>query len=123
VNVLLLGLVNWVATCILVESELFREPREWVHMKDEVWGIVIDDGDERIKRRWRVYDYLWHKASYLVACQLCTGTWVGIALAIIFGSPFGTGLAAVVAGGLVYKAIGHLALETSAVLKGVANHG
>lgn len=85
-TVLFLGLVCWWATTIIVESEITRPLREWC---------------ER---------HMHEKVAYLAHCHMCCGTWVGLALAAVFGGPF-PGFAGWVANGLLYKAIGHLVLE------------
>lgn len=92
-TVIALGLVNWMATTILVESKLFRPLRQFVN-----------------NRRFGPRKVLWDKLSYLVGCHLCTGTWVGLAQAAVFGSPW-SGWYGWIAGGLLYKAVGHLVLE------------
>jgi hypothetical protein len=94
-TVVLLGLVNWIATTIVVESEFFRPLR---------------DGIAQIGERRPRHRAAWEKASYLVGCHLCTGTWIGLVQALVFGSPW-AGVPGLVAGGLVYKALGHLTLE------------
>lgn len=105
-QVLFLGLVTWIATTIVVESELFRPLRAWIGMRgvarklDRDTRRLREDGSSR----------LWAKAAYLVECPLCTGTWIGLVLAFTFGSPF-PGLPGTIAGGLLYKAIAHLVLE------------
>lgn len=88
-NPVLLGLVCWIATTIVVEAELTRPVRE------------------RVKRSRRCCAL---KLDYLVSCHLCSGTWIGLTLSAVFGSPWG-GFAGIVAGGLLYKAIAHLILE------------
>lgn len=127
--VLYLGLANWLVTLIVVESELCRPLRERaagsrLPTLREVWRALPDEalrspdiGSElqRIKttpvpRR--------PKLAYLVSCHLCAGTWVGLAMALVAGSPF-PGLAGVVLGGLTYKALGHVTLEATAALQRV----
>lgn len=95
-----LGLVNWIATCIIVDAELTRPCREWVECR-------------------RHEHVVWDKLAYLVSCHLCAGTWVGIVTALVVTSvwPSWTG---VIASGLAYKAVGHLTLEASAVLQKAA---
>ena len=81
----LLGLVCWVVTTIIVESELFQPLRDWVGMRSRWFG-------------------------YLFRCHLCVGVWIGLLLAAMFGSPWG-GFFGWIAGGLCIKAIAHLVLE------------
>jgi|FLYL01.1.fsa_nt_gi hypothetical protein len=95
--VIALGLVNWIATTILVESELFRSVREYVDRR--AWDA-----------RWEWSRRVWNKARYLIRCHLCTGTWVGLVQASVFGSPW-DGVTGWIAGGLLYRAVGHLVLE------------
>lgn len=93
--VLFAGLVNWLVTLIIVESELFREVRDWVDTHAP------------------------EKLRYLVHCHLCCGTWIGLALALVLPGP----LVAVhplltwFLNGLLYKAVGHVTLEITAILK------
>lgn len=89
------GLVNWIATTILVESELFRPVRQWLERRTDSAG------------QWW---WAWEKLRYLAGCHLCVGTWVGLTQAATFGSPW-RGVWGLLAGGLLYKAIGHLVLE------------
>jgi len=81
------GLVNWMATLILVEGKIF----------------------EPVRNRARG-EY----SRYFVGCHLCTGTWVGIAEAVAFtlagvALPF-AGWFLVLANALAIKAVGHLIL-------------
>lgn len=105
-----LGLVNWLVTLLLVESEVVRPFREWIanrynaaHTSNREVPSVRSDG-------WRVV--LWYKAKYFVGCHLCTGTWVGVILAILtsWNKPLGSGVIGIVLTGLLYKAIGHVVL-------------
>lgn len=97
--VIFLGLANWIITVILVESELSRPFRLWVS------GTHF-------------FAPARPKLAYLVSCHLCTGTWVGLALALVAGSPV-PGVLGLVVGGLIYKAVGHVTLEVTAALKRV----
>lgn len=127
-TVVALGLVNWLVTTILVESELFKPLRRWVRARYEFhrfgprraersawWDLDLDRNLDRPFHARRTA--LWHKVDYLVGCHLCAGTWIGIALAGIAGGPF-AGVVGIILNGLLYKAIGHLTLETSAFLAG-----
>lgn len=89
-HILWLGLVNWLATLILVEGVIFETPRAWL-----------------VQRAPHP------KLRYLLTCQLCAGTWVGFVLAALFGGPFGF----VLVDGLLYKAIGHATLELASFLR------
>lgn len=106
-QLVLLGIVCWLVTLVVVDSELFRPLRIWVagHRR----------GADRLPRRPA---WLWHKLRYLVACHLCTGVWVGLVLAAAVPTvrPFGTGPVGFVLAGLSVKAVGHLTLEVAALL-------
>lgn len=101
-SVLVLGLVCWIATAILVDSELFRPLRSWTTRK--VFAaedaaklarrgrtVFIANGRRQhtvpTKARWR--RAFWRKVSYLVNCHLCAGTWIGLAIAVAASGPFG----------------------------------
>ncbi len=117
--VIFLGLANWLGTTIIVESELFRPLREWVNnrrIKAEGY-TMISERYGVITCPWRCR--AWGKATYLVSCHLCAGTWVGLAIAAVAGSPV-PGVLGFVLGGLVFKAIGHITLEVTAALKAVS---
>lgn len=80
------GLVNWLATLILVEGKIFQPVRS------RVTG-----------------EY----ARYFVACHLCTGTWVGLVMAawLTLLAPYALPFAGwwmVLVNGLAIKAVGHL---------------
>jgi hypothetical protein len=97
--IVLLGFVNWITCLIVVESELFREAREFCRSKRGSW--------------------CGNKLAYLVGCHLCTGTWIGLAIAAALPSirPFGAGFIGWLLAGLAYKAIGHVTLEVTALLQ------
>jgi hypothetical protein len=90
------GLVCWIATTIIVESELFRPLRDTV-----------------VKRRWEHPDdrSVWQGIDYLLRCHMCTGVWVGIAEALYLGPIYGRGVLGIVWTGLLIKAVAHLILE------------
>lgn len=81
-SVIALGLVCWISTTVLVESELCRPVRE------------------RLRG----------KLAYLIGCHLCTGTWIAFALVAFFGSPWAEWYG-FIAGALLVKAVAHLVLE------------
>lgn len=97
-----LGLINWLITTIVVESELTRPLRDWVDRTPT----------RRVKRWVPQRTTLRAKAAYLIGCHLCTGTWIGLAQALTVPhlGPFGTGITGWVLAGLLYKAIGHATL-------------
>lgn len=89
--VLYAGLVNWLATTIIVEGEVFKEVREWF--------------DNHAPK----------KLGYLVHCHLCAGTWVGLGLSLFVPGPIVTvPLVAWFLNALLYKAVGHLILQAFA---------
>lgn len=104
------GLVVWLVTLILVEGEIFRPVRELLsgyvpaHWVDATPRFKISEYNRR------------PKLAYLVGCHLCTGTWVGLGVAFLIPGP----LPHVVLNGLLYKAIGHVVLEVTALLKRAA---
>lgn len=114
-HVLALGAVCWIATCILVDFEVFRPLRNWLEMKEHMWTTIWADGDSYdppVHIRWdRTREVGWRKASYLVSCHLCAGTWVALVLAAL--SPlhyFRPGILGWLLSGLLIKAVGHLIL-------------
>lgn len=123
------GLINWIATTILVESELTRPFREWLDRKRqqvieperEVSRITADN--VVINRGWRCnggpcrdpknrygFRAFWNKMAYVFGCHLCTGTWVGLVEAVILGPVIGSGVVGIILTGLLFKAVGHLIL-------------
>lgn len=88
-NLFIGGLIVWLVTTILVEGKIFEPLRD------------------RMPERF--------KLDYLVRCHLCCGTWVGIALGVLYPYP---GLSRWVVSGLAYKAVAHVILTAV----NVANH-
>lgn len=70
------------------------------------WGFTTEPGGPK--------PYV-GKIGYLVSCQMCTGTWVGIAEALILGLAFSSGFVGIMASALLFKAVGHLVLEAVAL--------
>lgn len=95
------GIINWLATWILVDAEVFRELRDgfvaWT--KAHLPGVAG------------------RKAAYLVRCQLCCGTWVGLGMAALLSGPLVAvhPAASWFLNGLLYKGVGHLILEAQAL--------
>jgi len=103
--VLFLGLVNWVATEIVVTSIIFKDIREWT-----------DNLGMRLKKR---HPRTGEKLCYFLKCALCVGVWIGFVEALVFDGPLHSqltwiGWAAFVANGLLYKGVGHLLLQVNA---------
>lgn len=111
----LLGLVNWLVTTILVESELTRPFRDWVADRHR---RAANRWTDSLRRRHHRAEAVWFKLKYLAGCHLCTGTWVGLVMAALvplhLGAPGATGR---VLAGLAFKAIGHFTLEIVGRLK------
>jgi len=111
-TVIALGLINWLVTLLLVESEVTRPIREWVNNRYLLTSIAyaVESTPTVHSDGWK--PVLWYKAKYFVGCQLCTGVWVGQVIAILtmWNKPLGSGVLGVVFAGLLYKAIGHLVL-------------
>lgn len=109
--VLALGLANWFATTLIVDSEFFRPLREWVARKN-VNAVEAFSADTPF--RTRVREVFWRKTMYLVGCHTCTGTWVGFAIAAFLPTslvvPGIWPVAGLVLNALAIKAVGHLVL-------------
>lgn len=112
-TVLALGLVDWIVTLIIVESEICRPIREWVGRQHDKavlnWqnAKFVMDPSKKLQRRV----VMWAKLRYFIGCHLCTGTWVGLLLAVITPfRPLGVGLLGILLAGFLYKAVGHLTL-------------
>lgn len=104
-NTLYAGLVVWLVTLIIVESELLRPVREWV--AGYVPATVINP-------RLSISEFNTRpKLAYLLGCHLCTGVWVGLTVAVVVPGP----LPYTVLNGLLYKAIGHGVLEITSFLR------
>lgn len=108
---LALGLANWLGTLLITDSKLFQPLRIWVGGWPEYFAIKWMDST----RRWQeafYYGACWvsKKLSMLITCPLCTGVWVGFALAVWAPPVFGTDVLAFILTGLVIKALGHFIL-------------
>lgn len=115
-TLILLGLVNWLVTTILVESEITRPIRDWVENQHTVGFDIFDPRYSWAKSiheaKWQTR--VWRKVGYLVHCHLCAGTWVGLVMAAVVSyRAFAVRPAflAAVLTGLAIKAVGHLTLE------------
>lgn len=113
------GLINWLATTIVVESEITRPLRDWLAFRrmstiplppehTDAFKTVIVSYDQRLSP-------FYEKVAYLFGCHLCSGTWIGLAEAVAFGPVIASGLVGIVATGLLFKAVGHLTLELVAL--------
>lgn len=100
------GLVNWLVTTIIVESELGRPLRDAVRDRREDADInsvfTIEANTDRSVWRW---------LDYLLRCHLCVGVWVALAEVAWLGPLVGRGVAGFVFTALLVKAVGHLVLE------------
>ena len=123
------GLVNWLATTILVEAKLLEPVRCWVAGRTPAAeaGWQHDDYGDPIPLSWQDArpEYIRRpKLAYLVGCHLCTGTWVGLAMAGFVAGPFTAAVsfppAAFVLNGLLFKALGHSILHVANLLERIA---
>lgn len=110
-TVLAAGLVVWLVTKIVTESVLFEPVREWVAGDHWVHHPAHIDGF--IEARWESRR---PKLAYLAHCNLCAGTWIGLATALVIPGPFGLFLL----NGLLFKAVAHLVLSVEHLLERVA---
>lgn len=107
-GVFALGLVNWVVTVIITQNKVCEDVRDAV----ECFGKWLEPKSKRIGS----------KVRYFASCPMCVGVWLGFAEAAAFGGPLHPhpAWAAWIANGLLYKAVGHLVLQMSAVLHNVS---
>jgi hypothetical protein len=99
-----LGLINWLVTVLVTQNKVFEDVR----------SLVTRCG-EWIEPRCRP---IGSKVRYFASCPMCVGAWIGFAEAAAFGGPLHPhpSWASWIANGLLYKAVGHLILQVSAVL-------
>src|SRR5678816_537318 len=106
-----LGLVNWIATTILVDSSLFAKWRSWPITRWDYTARRCFAQEATGRGRWARYCVAsrWlAKLHELVNCHLCMGTWVAFIQAAFFlDGPWYVWTT----GALLIKAIGHLVLE------------
>lgn len=130
-TVILAGYITWLITAIIVESELVRPLRDLVYrftkrgvaerLRREAYEAFLDLDLPTLDV---IRDYVnagprWHhrlmtKVHYLLACNLCTGVWVGLGLATVLTGPFEN----IILDGLAYKAIAHFILAVVNFLDG-----
>lgn len=114
-EILVLGVVNWISTVLIVDSELIRPVRYWVGLRCDIaharWAVGLQRHDAP----------LWRKLKYLVGCHLCTGTWVGLLMGV-FVHPFGGQWWGMLLSGLAFKGVGHLILELVAIGRAYRDH-
>jgi hypothetical protein len=92
-----LGLVNWFATLLVVESEFFRPVRDWIHGRS-------------LNAKRAFTSWAWWKIDFMINCHMCAGTWVAMLLVPLAPLIFGPGIVPYIAVGLLIKAIGHIIL-------------
>lgn len=85
IRLLELGLANWWATKLVVESELFRPARNQAAR--------------------------WYWTRYLSACWACVGTWIALAEGAANGPVIHDGVVGLLLTSLAIAAVGHLILE------------
>lgn len=122
------GLANWIATTILVESEITRPIREWVQQHRVRYTERPPTEAEKLRMmaygdhapeivEVQTHHRVWWKVSYLLGCHLCSGTWIAAAEALVLGNLIGTGFFGFVLTTLLIKAIGHFTLELTALFR------
>lgn len=87
--VLLASAICWLVTKIVVEAEIFNEPRDWITLHAP------------------------EKIGYLVHCYLCSGVWIGWGVALLIPGPFSNWFL----NGLAYKAVAHLILTVENLME------
>lgn len=90
--VVLLGVMNWIATKIFIEGKIFRPIREQI---SRIPGF-----------------------SEFPTCALCVGTWAGIFQAAVFGGPL-SGIAGFIGNALIFKGLGEIIRLTEEVALGL----
>lgn len=113
----LLGLANWIATTIVVESELTRPAREWLDRRGTRTRPIYNEALGG-RTMWSVTERrpVVDKLRYLIGCHLCAGTWIALVEACFVTIGLSSGLAGIVLSALCYKAVGHTALNINARL-------
>lgn len=120
-TILGLGVVVWLATLILVESEFTRPLREWLDEQANLWTTVWNDGepvwmnngytDPDHVRFDKTREVFWRKARYLAGCHLCAGCWIAAAtVAVVPVHAFRAGFVGFVLDAALIKAVAHLTL-------------
>lgn len=105
---LALGLVNWFATLLVVESEFFRPVRAWISRHASNARRRRDNAQTRIGWWfWRALAYGRGRVDFMINCHMCAGTWVGFFMVPFAPMVFGTGITGWVLTGLLIKALGH----------------
>jgi hypothetical protein len=93
VMMILLGLAAWIATCIIVEAEVFRDVRE------------------AITKLYKRHPNWWtFKLKYFVECHMCTGIWVAAIIALFVPPIVSSGIVGWGLTALAIKGIAHLFL-------------
>ena len=88
-QLIFLAFATWYATTIIVESEIAAPIRSFTERKAITWKRrYFTDTRPRYATShngWalcRAREVFWCKVAYLVTCHLCTGWWVGLAVAL-----------------------------------------
>lgn len=132
--IILLGLVNYITTEIVVDSEIFRPYREWVrnHYAASMEREIVDGAfaeafagrndvtAEEINVAMQSVrgSKFWREVAYFSQCKMCSGTWIAAIEVAVAGPLVLHGWTGYVAGALAVKAVGHLVLDFAYLLKG-----
>jgi hypothetical protein len=144
-QVAVFGLVCWLATMIVVESELTAPVRRridrWARrtrraaVVDRLADVAIVGGPVgvfggipvvgRTRLLQLAFDLAvdaeprtWRdRVAYLVHCHLCAGVWIGLLLGLVAGGPVDVRFVGWILSGLAYKGAGHLLLAVQHALE------
>jgi hypothetical protein len=120
--VFLAGLVNWLATYIIVAGVIFEGTRAKINAgcnRLVLFSSMLGTTSV-LERAWsRLLSLLGTKLDYLVSCQLCCGVWVGFVLTAFAHGPFRSSVigVAVLLNGLLIRAVGHIVLELTSLAR------
>lgn len=124
-TILALGLVNWFATTLVVESEFFRPLREFVSHRQLTAEMHRGRAERQLELLWTRWRYwAWSRVAYLIGCHMCTGTWLGFLLVPFAPAIFpGPAWAVFIVTALLIKAIGHMILVLQHMFQGIGSRG